>query len=138
MKSTLKTIIVSNLLLLCSAASFSQQKTDTLDILKEKSWELILPSPKECEYSWYFTQDTVTASIFYKETVKLKYEYYLSDYPDTVFDSTRIGKNTNGVYILKREHNRLGIYKIVTLTPTYLKLQNMKDGNIMEFSRKED
>lgn len=138
MKSIFKLIIISNILLLCSFSSHSQQIVPTMDILKEKSWELILPSPKECEYSWYFTQDTVTASIFYKETVKLKYEYYLSDYPDTVFDSTRIGKNTNGVYILKRGHNRLGIYKIVTLTPTYLKLQNMKNGNIMEFRRKEE
>lgn len=138
MKSIFKLILVSNLLLLCSFSSHSQQIAKTLDILKEKSWSLIFPSPKDYEYTTHFTQDTITACLIYEETIALKYEYYLSDNPVTVFDSTRIGKNTSGKYIIQRENNKMSVLKIVTLTPNYLKLQNMKDGNIMEFKRKED
>lgn len=138
MKSILKLIIVSNLLLLCSAASYSQQKNDTLDILLEKSWSLIFPSEEEFEYIMQFSQDTIIACLIYEETITLKYEYYLSDIPATVFDSTRIGKNTCGQYIIQRENNKMSVLKIVTLTLNYLKLQNMKDGNIMEFQRKEE
>lgn len=138
MKSTLKTIIVSNLLLLCSATSYSQQKNDTLYILKEKSWTLIFPSKEEFEYTMQFSQDTIIACLIYEEIIALKYVYYLSDYPATVFDSTSIGKNASGKYIIQRENNKMSVLKIVTLTSNYLKLQNMKDDNIMEFTRKED
>lgn len=138
MKSIFKLIIISNILLLCSFSSHSQQIAPTLDILKEKSWTLIFPSPKDYEYTMQFAKDTITACLIYEETIALKYEYYLSDNPATVFDSTRIGKNTSGQFIIQRENNKMSVLKIVTLTPNYIKLQNMKDGNIMEFTRKEE
>ena len=119
----MRNILVISLVFLLSMVCHAQ-KIATSELNGTK-WKEISPTYDYCERGMTFTMDTRTTSTKFYKTGKefncpLKY-YISSSIPET-FDSTRIGKNRRGTYIIQFVDNKVFWFKIVELSNTKMTL----------------
>lgn len=93
--------------------------------LNGTKWKEISPTYDYCERGMTFTMDTRTTNTKFYKTGKefncpLKY-YISSSIPET-FDSSQIGKNRKGSYIIQYVDNSVFWFKIVDISSTKITL----------------
>ena len=122
----MKKLLLLFFLSVCSVPIFAQT---TQELLMSTNWE-----PQnfftEGDYGYYqYTQTRLTTKMrIYDEFEIFYYDYYLSSSPDSVFDKNKVGKSTNGRYIIRTDGIYVYISEILELTPTKLKLKNLTPG----------
>lgn len=119
----MRNILVISLVFLLSMVCHAQ-KIATSELNGTK-WKEISPTYDYCERGMTFTMDTRTTSTKFYKTGKefncpLKY-YISSSIPET-FDSSQIGKNRKGRYIIQYVDNSVFWFKIVDISSTKITL----------------
>ena len=119
----MRNILVISLVFLLSMVCHAQ-KIATSELNGTK-WKEISPTYDHCERGMTFTMDTRTTSTKFYKTGKefncpLKY-YISSSIPET-FDSSQIGKNRKGSYIIQYVDNSVFWFKIVDISSTKITL----------------
>ena len=119
----MRNILVISLVFLLSMVCHAQ-KIATSELNGTK-WKEISPTYDYCERGMTFTMDTRTTSTKFYKTGKefncpLKY-YISSSIPET-FDSSQIGKNRKGSYIILYVDNSVFWFKIVDISSTKITL----------------
>ena len=119
----MRNILVISLVFLLSMVCHAQ-KIATSELNGTK-WKEISPTYDYCERGMTFTMDTRTPSTKFYKTGKefncpLKY-YISSSIPET-FDSSQIGKNRKGSYIIQYVDNSVFWFKIVDISSTKITL----------------
>ena len=119
----MRNILVISLVFLLSMVCHAQ-KIATSELNGTK-WKEISPTYDYCERGMTFTMDTRTTSTKFYKTGKefncpLKY-YISSSIPET-FDSSHIGKNRKGSYIIQYVDNSVFWFKIVDISSTKITL----------------
>ena len=119
----MRNILVISLVFLLSMMCHAQ-KIATSELNGTK-WKEISPTYDYCERGMTFTMDTRTTSTKFYKTGKefncpLKY-YISSSIPET-FDSSQIGKNRKGSYIIQYVDNSVFWFKIVDISSTKITL----------------
>ena len=119
----MRNILVISLVFLLSMVCHAQ-KIATSELNGTK-WKEISPTYDYCERGMTFTMDTRTTSTKFYKTGKefncpLKY-YISSSIPET-FDSSQIGKNRKGCYIIQYVDNSVFWFKIVDISSTKITL----------------
>ena len=119
----MRNILVISLVFLLSMVCHAQ-KIATSELNGTK-WKKISPTYDYCERGMTFTMDTRTTSTKFYKTGKefncpLKY-YISSSIPET-FDSSQIGKNRKGSYIIQYVDNSVFWFKIVDISSTKITL----------------
>lgn len=119
----MRNILVISLVFLLSMVCHAQ-KIATSELNGTK-WKEISPTYDYCERGMTFTMDTRTTSTKFYKTGKefncpLKY-YISSSIPET-FDSSQIGKNRKGSYIIQYVDNKVFWFKIVDISSTKITL----------------
>ena len=119
----MRNILVISLVFLLSMVCHAQ-KIATSELNGTK-WKEISPTYDCCERGMTFTMDTRTTSTKFYKTGKefncpLKY-YISSSIPET-FDSSQIGKNRKGSYIIQYVDNSVFWFKIVDISSTKITL----------------
>ena len=119
----MRNILVISLVFLLSMVCHAQ-KIATSELNGTK-WKEISPPYDYCERGMTFTMDTRTTSTKFYKTGKefncpLKY-YISSSIPET-FDSSQIGKNRKGSYIIQYVDNSVFWFKIVDISSTKITL----------------
>lgn len=119
----MRNILVISLVFLLSMVCHAQ-KIATSELNGTK-WKEISPTYDYCERGMTFTMDTRTTSTKFYKTGKefncpLKY-YISSSIPET-FDSSQIGKNRKGSYIIQYVDNNVFWFKIVDISSTKITL----------------
>ena len=119
----MRNILVISLVFLLSMVCHAQ-KIATSELNGTK-WKEISPTYDYCERGMTFTMDTRTTSTKFYKTGKefncpLKY-YISSSIPET-FDSSQIGKNRKGSYIIQYVDNSVSWFKIVDISSTKITL----------------
>ena len=115
----LRNVIILLLLIIAANVCFAQETFQQADIVGKK-WKI----------------ENVKGYIKYTKTKKIwrtflqfsNQYYYLSDTIETTFDKSKVGKSTNGKYIIFRnkwERNGMEIYEILLLTYNTLILQKV-------------
>lgn len=123
MIKSIKNILVFAIYFLLSMVCHAQ-KIATSELNGTK-WKEISPTYDYCERGMTFTMDTRTTSTKFYKTGKefncpLKY-YISSSIPET-FDSSQIGKNRKGSYIIQYVDNSVFWFKIVDISSTKITL----------------
>lgn len=123
MIKSIKNILVFAIYFLLSMVCHAQ-KIATSELNGTK-WKEISPTYDYCERGMIFTMDTRTTSTKFYKTGKefncpLKY-YISSSIPET-FDSSQIGKNRKGSYIIQYVDNSVFWFKIVDISSTKITL----------------
>ncbi|WP_292269790.1 hypothetical protein [Butyricimonas sp.] len=144
MKTTLKFLSIALLyitFLVITLPTQGQKKNTTLDTLCGGKWEMLTDYGDKnwvTETGNIFTKNKMIEYLLYARPEKYErsQDYYLSETPDTNFDQKKVGKIMNGKYLIVRYYNRINVFRIHKLTPTYLKLESI-GGAIREFRRKE-
>ncbi len=119
----MRNILVISLVFLLSMVCHAQ-KIATSELNGTK-WKEISPTYDYSERGMTFTMDTRTTSTKFYKTGKefncpLKY-YISSSIPET-FDSSQIGKNRKGSYIIQYVDNSVFWFKIVDISSTKITL----------------
>ena len=119
----MRNILVISLVFLLSMVCHAQ-KIATSELNGTK-WKEISPTYDYCERGMTFTMDTRTTSTKFYKTGKefncpLKY-YISSSIPET-FDSSQIGKNRKGNYIIQYVDDSVFWFKIVEISSTKITL----------------
>ena len=119
----MRNILVISLVFLLSMVCHAQKITTSE--LNGTKWKEISPTYDYCERGMTFTMDTRTTSTKFYKTGKefncpLKY-YISSSIPET-FDSSQIGKNRKGSYIIQYVDNSVFWFKIVDISSTKITL----------------
>lgn len=119
----MRNILVISLVFLLSMVCHAQ-KIATSELNGTK-WKEISPTYDYCERGMTFTMDTRTTSTKFYKTGKefncpLKY-YISSSIPET-FDSSQIGKNRKGSYVIQYVDNSVFWFKIVDISSTKITL----------------
>lgn len=119
----MRNILVISLVFLLSMVCHAQKIATSK--LNGTKWKEISPTYDYCERGMTFTMDTRTTSTKFYKTGKefncpLKY-YISSSIPET-FDSSQIGKNRKGSYIIQYVDNSVFWFKIVDISSTKITL----------------
>ena len=119
----MRNILVISLVFLLSMVCHAQKIAKSE--LNGTKWKEISPTYDYCERGMTFTMDTRTTSTKFYKTGKefncpLKY-YISSSIPET-FDSSQIGKNRKGSYIIQYVDNSVFWFKIVDISSTKITL----------------
>ena len=88
-------------------------------------WRLVSPVCDYCEREMSFTMDTRITTEKYKrlnKAFKLPLKYYISPSIPKTFDSSQIGKNRKGNYIIQYVDDSLFWFKIVEISSTKITL----------------
>ena len=100
------------------------QKIATSELNGTK-WKEISPTYDYCERGMTFTMDTRTTSTKFYKTGKefnCSLKYYISSSIPETFDSSQIGKNRKGSYIIQYVDNSVFWFKIVDISSTKITL----------------
>ena len=119
MKSSLLIALAYLLSMGCHA-----QKVTTSELNGTK-WSLVSPVCDYCERGMSFTMDTRITTEKYKrlnKAFKLPLKYYLSPSIPQTFDSSQIGKNRKGCYIIQLVDDAVFWFKIVEVSSTKITL----------------
>ena len=109
--------------LLLSMACHAQ--TVSLGQLTNTKWKLVSPVSDYCERGMSFTMTTRTTITKFKKNKKeflFPLKYYLSSSILKTFDSSQIGKNRKGSYIIQYVDNSVFWFKIVDISSTKITL----------------
>ena len=93
--------------------------------LNGTKWKEISPTYDYCERGMTFTMDTRTTTTKFKKNKKeflFPLKYYLSSSIPKTFDSSQIGKNRKGSYIIQYVDNSVFWFKIVDISSTKITL----------------
>ena len=119
----MRNILVISLVFLLSMVCHAQ-KIATSELNGTK-WKEISPTYDYCERGMTFTMDTRTTSTKFYKTGKefnCPLKYYLSSSIPKTFDSSQIGKNRKGSYIIQYVDNSVFWFKIVDISSTKITL----------------
>ena len=119
----MRNILVISLVFLLSMVCHAQ-KIATSELNGTK-WKEISPTYDYCERGMTFTMDTRTTSTKFYKTGKefnCPLKYYLSSSIPETFDSSQIGKNRKGSYIIQYVDNSVFWFKIVDISSTKITL----------------
>ena len=93
--------------------------------LNGTKWKLVSPVSDYCERGMSFTMTTRTTTTKFKKNKKeflFPLKYYLSSSIPKTFDSSQIGKNRKGSYIIQYVDNSVFWFKIVDISSTKITL----------------
>lgn len=119
----MRNILVISLVFLLSMVCHAQ-KIATSELNGTK-WKEISPTYDYCERGMTFTMDTRTTSTKFYKTGKefnCSLKYYISSSIPETFDSSQIGKNRKGSYIIQYVDNSVFWFKIVDISSTKITL----------------
>ena len=119
MRNSLIIALVFLLSMVCHA-----QKIATSELNGTK-WKLVSPVSDYCERGMSFTTTTRTTTTKFKKNKKeflFPLKYYLSSSIPKTFDSSQIGKNRKGSYIIQYVDNSVFWFKIVDISSTKITL----------------
>ena len=123
MIKSIKNILVFAIYFLLSMGCHAQNiATSELNGTK---WKLVSPVSDYCERGMSFTMDSRTTIEKYKrlnKAFKLPLKYYLSSSIPKKFDSSQIGKNRKGNYIIQYVDDSVFWFKIVEISSTKITL----------------
>ena len=100
-------------------------QTVSLGQLTNTKWKLVSPVSDYCERGMSFTMTTRTTTTKFKKNKKefqFPLKYYLSSSIPKTFDSSQIGKNRKGSYIIQYVDNSVFWFKIVDISSTKITL----------------
>ena len=115
MRNSLIIALVFLLSMTCHA-----QKVSIAELSGTK-WKLVSPVSDYCERGMSFTTTTRTTTAKFKKNKKefqFPLKYYLSSSIPETFDSSQIGKNRKGSYIIQYVDNSVFWFKIVDISST--------------------
>ena len=122
--------IMSVLIMCCSyIPTFSQNQQSTQELLmstKRESQDIF--DEESCGYIWCSKTEYMAKITSYGKLDLYNYSYYLSSFPYTVFDITKVGKNDNGRYIIQEVTDFVIIHEILELTSTGLLIRDITPG----------
>ena len=119
----MRNILVISLVFLLSMVCHAQ-KIATSELNGTK-WKLVSPVSDYCEQGMSFTTTTRTTTTKFKKNKKefqFPLKYYLSSSIPKTFDSSQIGKNRKGSYIIQYVDNSVFWFKIVDISSTKITL----------------
>lgn len=119
MRNSLIIALVFLLSMTCHA-----QKVSIAELSGTK-WKLVSPVSDYCERGMSFTTTTRTTTTKFKKNKKefqFPLKYYLSSSIPKTFDSSQIGKNRKGSYIIQYVDNSVFWFKIVDISSTKITL----------------
>ena len=120
----LKIIIVCLLLnFICFAGIYAQQVKNTMSLLTQNEWTIVhnLGKTDSVVSVLNFTQAEYTQRNSYHESqMGFTAKYYLSNQPETIFDYDKVGKISNGRYIITLNKDSIIIREIIKISDTEL------------------
>lgn len=117
-----KSLIIALVFLLSMVCHAQKIATSELNGTK---WKLVSPVSDYCERGMSFTMTTRTTTAKFKKNKKefqFPLKYYLSSSIPEIFDSSQIGKNRKGSYIIQYVDNSVFWFKIVDISSTKITL----------------
>ena len=117
-----KSLIIALVFLLSMVCHAQKIATSELNGTK---WKEISPTYDYCERGMSFTTTTRTTTAKFKKNKKefqFALKYYLSSSIPKTFDSSQIGKNRKGSYIIQYVDNSVFWFKIVDISSTKITL----------------
>ena len=135
----MKKYILLYIMILCFTKNTQAQIKITSDMLINKEWKIQLPEgstsyPQGCIYST--TKETTFMISPGNKRYEYSNDYYLSDTPENIFNSTKIGKSQSGKYLVvnnkkKSANNQSYYYEVLNYeiqecTSSTLILKNLK------------
>jgi len=145
MKSLRKVTITMYLLGIFTTSMLTlnaQNQATVLESLQAKKWEMQGMTDKTSEI--HYQSDIYT--VYLNGEILCKYEYYLSDSIDEAFNREKIGKISNGKYIISQmivdvNYNKrpvpISVYEIVQLNKNWLIFRYTKHSHVLKFKAKE-
>lgn len=129
-------------LFFCVENAFGQSKT-TMELLINKEWVMQFPSKQSYSSKIIYDKNEEKSILtINNEEYPLISSYYLSNEFITKFDFTKVGKISNGKYIVtyRETVNKEGIkctafqlYEIMNLNASNLVLKNMENNSILTY-----
>ncbi len=129
-------------LFFCVENTFGQSKT-TMELLINKEWVMQFPSKQSYSSKMIYDSDEERSIlIINNEEYPLISSYYLSNELITKFDFAKVGKTSNGKYIVtfRETVNKEGIkctalhiYEILNLNTSSLVLKNLENNSILTY-----
>lgn len=94
---------ILSIIALISSLSVNAQTTVTLSKLKNTSWNIERNGKIDTEDTYSFCNEKMLwySSIGNSKDLKFTYKYYLTSTLPTKYDSSLVGKNTKGCYIVR-------------------------------------
>ena len=126
----------------CVITSFSQNVKFKLEDLKGKTWSMLGLNDKTYDEEY----ENGKILLFLTDKYFGAQDYYLSDSIVSVFDSSKIGKVTEGKYIVRRfhrdkEHSNtpqpISVFEIREIGPTKLVIRYIKHQHLLEYRIKK-
>ena len=121
--------------------SVNSQGKSNMDVLTSGKWYWDFGSQGVANMGYYFTTDSM---VFWalkpeRDGQKMLYAgslYYLSDKIDSVFDSSKVGKNKDGKYIISYDYSKLYVYEIESLNETELNTKWLWSGEHVKYVKR--
>ena len=121
---------LSTLLLSCGLIVIlcSQKSETTLDLLMSTKWEAQNFPEGVIGYMMITKSEVITTTVIEEKTRTNKLDYYLSDFPDSVYNVQKEGVSKTGKYIIQDGGDYVYRWKIEELTPSRLVIRNVTPG----------
>ena len=114
---------------LCNIVLFSQNQKTTMELLMSTKWEPQNAYEEgDAGYVKYSKDKLLYFENIDNEVDSVHWDYYLSSTPDTVFDKTKVGKNTTGKYIIRKGPDVVFIDEILELTSSKFVIRKSTPG----------
>ena len=115
--------------------SFSVEAKSTMELLINKDWHefdiKIMDIKKDCYYRFTGTQRMIVGNSQNGEHKARLQRYYLSNNVEEIFDSTQVGKNRNGNYIvIQLSRNKSICYKIIKIAEDVIQIEDVLNPRI--------
>ena len=123
------------LIILCFALSLQLSAKSTMELLINKDWHefdvKIMDIRKDCYYRFTGTQRMIVGNSQNGEHKARLQRYYLSNNVEEIFDSTQVGKNRNGNYIvIQLSRNKSICYKIIKIAEDVIQIEDVLNPRI--------
>jgi hypothetical protein len=123
MKTKIKKSVLIVFLAFSVVSVYSQQNKTIAQMLQGKQWEMQGMTDKTSSKR---VDSSKIYDYFNGELLSIR-DYYLSDTPDTSFDSSKIGNYPNGKYIITKYNNTISSYIITSITEYKLQIKNLNN-----------
>jgi hypothetical protein len=139
-----KIITLLTILLLISSYSTARKKAKpyTKEMLESKTWLMQFTPPQEVVCSNTYKNGKVESVLTYQDKeVKTEGSYYMSEVIPMAFDTTMIGKASQGRYIVSNStthKTEAKVYEIVRLDSEMLVLRYTANGTYSTFDAKKN
>ncbi len=115
---------IASMILFALANTCFAQTVSTVELNGTK-WKLVSPVDGYTERGMSFTMDARTTTVMFKrlnKDFKFPLKYYISPSIPKTFDSSQIGKNRKGCYIIQFVDDCVFWFKIVEMSSTKITL----------------